>query len=164
VIKKFYSLFPSVWWKGVAIGTILFVLFLATLTGYFFNSGLPILVNSLIGLILGGLVLLLAGFILWWLRKLFVKLPISIGITFLSTLITLVCVQSFFGLPDIIFYGGSILLILLTALVFGFLWLLIPAGASFSKTSESMFFALTIVAWCHGHGWKYPVVDERWHL
>lgn len=147
MIKKFYSLFPSVWWKGVAIGTILFVLFLATLTGYFFNSGLPILVNSLIGLILGGLVLLLAGFILWWLRKLFVKLPISIGITFLSTLITLVCVQSFFGLPDIIFYGGSILLILLTALVFGFLWLLIPAGASFSK-NQKMFFALTIMAWC----------------
>jgi hypothetical protein len=127
VIKKIYSLFPSAWWKGVAMGTILFVLFLATLTGYFFNSGLPILVNSFMGLILGGLVLLLAGFILWWLRKLFVKLPISIVITFLSTLITLVCVHSFFGLPDIIFYGASILLILLTALVCGFIGVLIPA-------------------------------------
>jgi dienelactone hydrolase len=152
VIKKFYSFFPSSGWKAAVTGVILIILFLATLTGVFFNSGLPVFINAFIGLLAGVITLLIAGAFLFLIRKLFIKIPTAVVIVFLAATITLAGLQTFFRLPNPVFYGGGILFILLTALLCNYLRLLITSGVSSLSKHQKIISSIVIITWCLAFG------------
>jgi dienelactone hydrolase len=119
VIKRFYNTLPSAWWKGVFVGMIIVVLSISVSAGLLFPSGLPIIVNTIAGLLGGVILLYLLSLVFWLLQKLTVKLPASVALMFLAAVTTLILLKSVLRLPDKVYNVSMLVLIFLVAFIGG---------------------------------------------
>ncbi len=153
MIKQIYNSLTSSWWKGTLTGLLLIVLLLYGLMGLLFDSGTPVILNILAGLLIGFVILCLMALIFWLLKKLFALLPGVIVIGFLAAMGSLIILKILFPLPDYIYYIGCLTLLVFTAVSFGIISQSIGSGFNSFKGTQRIIIAIFFIVWFGIIGW-----------
>jgi len=118
-------------WTGAYSGLLLLIGLVCFFSGFFFQTGIP---KVLIGLaMLGGgmLVFWIIRILLAWCYKGILKIPAYLFSLILATFFTILLAKQIrFGLPDIIFYPGILVVMTCAMLLFGSGWVLIKGASS----------------------------------
>jgi len=154
VINRFYKSLPSAWWKGAYAGMIVVILTISTLTGLVFPSGLPVIINVLVGFLLGVVLLYLLLLIYFLLQKVLIRLPLAIVLVFLTSITALFLLEPVLRLPDIVFTISAFVLIILIAFLGGTIGLLKQTSFNQLSTLQKLLIASGLVISFLVVGWS----------
>jgi hypothetical protein len=104
---------PAGFWKGAAVGLVAATLSLCALAGAFLGTGLPPVVDGLVGAVAGAASFVLAHLALRAVRAIGRRLPAAIVLLFGASAVTLLVLRQFgFGWPESIFYPSAAVFVL----------------------------------------------------
>lgn len=136
----------TIFWRGAFIGLLLLSLLIMTMTGSFYNTGIPVWIFASGTLII--------GILAFWLFRIIGSL-IHIGLSKTSTFAFASIFAAFmtlffarfirFGLPDLIFYPGALILVSACVFIFGSGYVLVKRTSS-AKLLHYLAVSLSTVA------------------
>jgi hypothetical protein len=149
VITQLYKSLPSAGWKSAFAGMILAVLCGTTAAGFFFPSGLPAIVTSLIGLLAGALSVYLLFLIFYLVRNGLMQLPFPIVIIFFTSLTVLYFLNPLLRIPSMVFNVFIVMLVVLLAFLMTSAVLLKQPLSSLQKgiVIFGLIFSGSVISW-----------------
>ncbi|HEY7817195.1 MAG TPA: hypothetical protein VIG29_03175, partial [Vicinamibacteria bacterium] len=113
---------PASFWRGAAVGIAATSIGLALLAGFFLRSGLPVLVDAVLGGVAGAAVFFGALLLASGLRAVARRISSRVLLFFAAAAVFLLVLQMVFGLPDLLHYSLGATLVLAQAVLVGALF------------------------------------------